>query len=208
MFSQLTRATRIGLVVAAGALLAACSAGPNGPQVASVGGTTTTTTASSAGGDASQAAKQALAFSACMRSHGVKNFPDPQISGNGISMKVGKDLNPNSPTFQSAQKACQKYQPVPTAAPGKGADPTKVAAWAACMRAHGLPHFPDPTIDNGALKLNLTGTGIDPQSGAFQNAMTACKSKDPGGPTMIEAGNGNPGGNGNAGGNGNPGGGS
>jgi hypothetical protein len=194
MFSQLSRATRIGLVVAAGALLAACSSGPNGPQVASVGGTTTTTTTSSAGGDASQGAKHALAFSACMRAHGVKNFPDPQISGNGTTIKVGgPGINPNSPTFQSAQKACQKDMPVPSAAPGKGADPTKVAAWAACMRAHGLPHFPDPTIDNGALKLNLTGTGLDPQSGAFQNAMSACKSKDPGGPMMIGAGPGNAG---------------
>lgn len=194
MFSQLTRTTRIGLVVAAGALLAACSSSPNGPAVANLGGTTTTTT-QAAGGKADQAAKQALQFSACMRSHGVKNFPDPQISGNGISMKIGgPGLNPNSPAFQSAQKACQKYQPVPTAANGKGADPTKVAAWAACMRSHGLPHFPDPTIDNGVLKLNLTGTGIDPQSSAFQNATTACRSKDPGGPMMIGAGNGKPGG--------------
>jgi hypothetical protein len=191
MFSQLTRATRIGLVVAAGALLAACSSGPNGPQVASVGGTTTPTT-SSAGGNVNQGAKQALAFSACMRAHGVKNFPDPQISGNSVTMKVGgPGLDPHSPTFSSAQKACQKDMPVPTAAPGKGADPTKVAAWAKCMRSHGLPHFPDPTIDNGALKLNLSGTGIDTQSGAFQNAMSACRSKDPGGPMMVGAGPGN-----------------
>jgi hypothetical protein len=201
MFFQLTRATRIGLVVAAGALLAACSSGPNGPGVASLGSTTTATTAPATGGGgngkADQFAKQALQFSACMRSHGVEDFPDPQISGNGTSIKLGgssKDLNPNNPTFKNAQKACQKYQPVPTAANGQGADPTKVAAWAACMRSHGLPHFPDPTIDNGALKLNLTGTGIDPQSSAFQNATKACRSKDPGGPMMIGAGNGKPGG--------------
>ncbi|HEY4020576.1 MAG TPA: hypothetical protein VGM75_17925 [Pseudonocardiaceae bacterium] len=196
MFSQLTRATRIGLVMAAGAVLAACSSGPNDPGVASLGSTTTATTAPAANGskgNSDQAAKQALQFSACMRSHGVKDFPDPQISGNGVNIRVGgtsKDLNPNNPTFKTALKACQKYQPVPTAANGKGADPTKVAAWAACMRSHGLPHFPDPAIDNGALKLNLTGTGIDPRSSAFQNAMKACRSKDPGGPVEVNDGNG------------------
>jgi hypothetical protein len=58
------------------------------------------------------AAKQhALAFSACMRRHGLHDFPDPNFSGGGITLKLrgspGGDLNPNSPTFQAAQKACQ-----------------------------------------------------------------------------------------------------
>jgi len=58
-----------------------------------------------------KAQKAALAFSKCMRSHGVTDFPDPTFSGNSIQMKVkggpGSDLNPSSPTFQRAQTACQ-----------------------------------------------------------------------------------------------------
>jgi hypothetical protein len=51
-----------------------------------------------------------LQFSQCMRAHGLTNFPDPQFgSGGGISIKVNGaslGLAPNSPAFQSAQRAC------------------------------------------------------------------------------------------------------
>jgi hypothetical protein len=52
--------------------------------------------------------RQALAFSQCMRAHGVPNFPDPDFSGNGIRIHVGSGsgLDPNSPAFKSAQQAC------------------------------------------------------------------------------------------------------
>lgn len=58
-----------------------------------------------------QMQRQALAFSVCMRAHGVKDFPDPKFSSGGrigITMKAGagSDLNPSSPVFQRAQKAC------------------------------------------------------------------------------------------------------
>jgi hypothetical protein len=64
---------------------------------------------------AAQTAKakaQALAMSRCMRSHGVTNFPDPKFqSGPGGGLGIGIQLNgsgidPNSPVFQAAQKAC------------------------------------------------------------------------------------------------------
>jgi hypothetical protein len=62
---------------------------------------------------AAQTAKakaQALAMSRCMRSHGVPNFPDPQFQsgpGGGFGIRLGgPGINPNSPAFQAAQKAC------------------------------------------------------------------------------------------------------
>jgi hypothetical protein len=56
---------------------------------------------------------QALKFSACMRSHGVPKFPDPQISGGRIGLVFGRNsgIDPNSPQFKAAQKACQKLLP-------------------------------------------------------------------------------------------------
>jgi hypothetical protein len=60
------------------------------------------------------AIKQMLAFASCMRSHGVTKFPDPQVSsGGGVRQVIGPDsgVDPASPTFQAAQKACQKLQP-------------------------------------------------------------------------------------------------
>jgi hypothetical protein len=57
----------------------------------------------------------ALAFSACMRRHGVPDFPDPDFSGGGIGVRIhiqaGGDLNPQSPVFQAAQQACQGHLP-------------------------------------------------------------------------------------------------
>jgi len=68
-----------------------------------------------------QIAKQeaeALAFSNCMRSHGLSDFPDPQFSsGGGIRISIRarggatSDLDPNSPTFQKAGKACGSLLP-------------------------------------------------------------------------------------------------
>jgi hypothetical protein len=64
---------------------------------------------------AAQTAKvkaQALAMSRCMRSHGVPNFPDPKFQsgpggGFGVGIRLaGTGIDPNSPVFQSAQKAC------------------------------------------------------------------------------------------------------
>jgi hypothetical protein len=58
---------------------------------------------------------QALAFSKCMRSHGVSDYPDPQEKNGGIEMKIdgspGSDLNPNNPTFAAAQTACRSLLP-------------------------------------------------------------------------------------------------
>ncbi len=58
---------------------------------------------------------QALKFSACMRSHGVPSFPDPQFSGGHVGIRIqggpGTGLDPRSPIFQAAQKACSAEVP-------------------------------------------------------------------------------------------------
>jgi hypothetical protein len=54
--------------------------------------------------------KQALANSRCMREHGI-DMPDPTFDSNGgATMRIGKGsgIDPNDPSFQRAQKACQK----------------------------------------------------------------------------------------------------
>ena len=58
-----------------------------------------------------QAQQHMLAFSACMRAHGVKDFPDPSNGGLQIQDHPGSDLDPSNPTFQKAQQACQKDLP-------------------------------------------------------------------------------------------------
>ena len=58
-----------------------------------------------------QRQRQLLAFSACMRAHGIKDFPDPSNGGLQIAVHPGSDLDPSNPTLQKAQQACQKYLP-------------------------------------------------------------------------------------------------
>jgi hypothetical protein len=131
---------------------------------------------------------QRLKFADCMRSHGVPNFPDPSPNG---PTRIGPNsgINPQAPAFQSAQKACGEL------APGGGGPPSmseseKLAAlaFAKCMRTHGQPDFPDPTLSapSGAhLVLALRGMvfaigpGVSPQSPAFARSAAACGLKLP-----------------------------
>jgi hypothetical protein len=139
----------------------------------------------SSGGAATTAAgaDPALEFSQCMRAHGVTNFPDP--GGNGsISISPGSGLDPSSPVFQSARRTCGKILPDKGAPPTMSASERRAAVkFAECMRAHGVPNFPDPsdTPPPGVTRILAlhgmvfaVGSAIDPRSPAFRQAATAC----------------------------------
>ena len=54
-----------------------------------------------------------VAFSRCMRSHGVPNFPDPTESHGGKA--IGFQMNgvdPNTQQFRTAQKVCRSLSPL------------------------------------------------------------------------------------------------
>jgi two-component system, OmpR family, sensor histidine kinase MprB len=57
--------------------------------------------------------EQALAFSQCMREHGI-DMPDPEFSGDGkVKMRIGSDSGPSpeSPAFQQAEEECGSKGP-------------------------------------------------------------------------------------------------
>jgi hypothetical protein len=66
---------------------------------------------------------KALKFSECMRSHGEPNFPDPKVEGGGVRLQIGPSsgIDPRSPQFQAAQKACQGDMPGPKGGPAGAA---------------------------------------------------------------------------------------
>jgi hypothetical protein len=80
------------------------------------------------------------------------------------------------------------------AACGSSGKPSTTAArtdlalsFARCMRAHGVPNFPDPNAGGGGFQL---GSGINPQSPAFESAHQACAPLLPqshGGPQATES---------------------
>jgi hypothetical protein len=119
-----------------------------------------------------------VAFAVCMRSHGVPDYPDPQVSNstNHVQVTISPgSADPNSPAFESADHACHNLMPNG----GKPANGTQYKAqdltFAACMRSHAVPGFPDADRD-GAFTLPST---INQQAPAFQNAMQACSKTEP-----------------------------
>lgn len=88
-----------------------------------------------------------IAFSQCMRTHGVPNFPDQPAGGGGIQINSGSGINPFSPAFKAAQQDCRHL--LPFGGPGRGqpsaARKEQLVALAQCMRSKGITSFPDPT---------------------------------------------------------------
>ena len=168
-------AALVGLVL----LAAACSNAPSSPGVASLSGATTTTTVPASGSGlglkptAAQSA-ELLAYSHCMQTHGVPDFPDPNANGSlQISGGPGSDLNPNSAQFKKAQSECQKLMPVPTAAQQAQALASGLKL-AQCMRAHGITDFPDPN-SSGQTQIKISpGSELNPNNPQFQAAQKAC----------------------------------
>jgi hypothetical protein len=119
--------------------------------LAAVGCTLTLTACGSSGqsnsGAASRGQGDGIRFADCMRSHGVPNFPDPGGGGGKIQITPGSGINPQSPAFQSARTACAKLLPGGGPPTGPASESRKLALLklARCMRAHGVPTFPDPT---------------------------------------------------------------
>lgn len=126
------------LLVAIAMSAAACS-GANRPGVASGGSSSPT-------GSASQSA---LAFSRCMRSHGIPNYPDP--GGNGATKKTARQLGVSDSKYDTALRACAHLLPNdggPDRAETRR-EMTVLRSFARCMRSHGVPNWPDPTVDPG-----------------------------------------------------------
>jgi hypothetical protein len=131
-------------------------------------------------------ANQFLAFSKCMRRHGVTAFPDPSPGG-GINL--GSGINPAAPAFQAAQATCRKLLPG-GGPPAHASEHQRLQLFATseCMRRHGVSEFPDPVTrttppSNPQAYSIAEGTGdlwllvpstINVNSPAFTHAAKAC----------------------------------
>ena len=145
--------------------------------------------ASSAPGSAAFHAAE-LRVSQCIRAHGVPNYPDPPSSGgmhsvgNGNTVTVnGVKLDASPQTVQNAQRACAKYAPVgPLVSSSQLASIKQGSIRAAeCMRANGVPDFPDPSVTTGpgghGLRISIgsgAGANLNPYSPAFKAAQAKC----------------------------------
>jgi hypothetical protein len=129
------RCLAVVLALAAGAssafLVAGCGATPHA--------------ASGVGSPNERATAVLRSLARCIRTHGVTNFPDPQIGGDGVPRIP--DSAPRVPV--SAQQACRgvfaQLPPQYTATtPVSTTDFQKLLRLARCIRTHGIPDWPDP----------------------------------------------------------------
>ena len=111
--------------------------------------------------------EKALAYSRCMRSHGVARFPDP-TSGGAVPKVSPAELGVSGAQLAAAQRVCQNLLPAGT---GDQFPPGEVQQlligmlrFSRCMRAHGVPKWPDPTTDSeGRPIFPLPAAGISRQ---------------------------------------------
>ncbi len=176
-------------------LAAGCGGGSKPPSVASLGTTTSNGAVGGARGGSSAFAlppggagigasmsitvgtAAGVRYAACMQSHGLPNFPEPNAQG-VITVTVSTSLNPGSPLFQKAEADCQHLIPA-----GKGPSRAlrqrmkeRMLASAACMRAHGVPGYPDPTFGSGGMvSQGVSRKSVDSNSPIFQAAENSCR---------------------------------
>jgi hypothetical protein len=160
----LRRLVVVAVFTGAAVLAAACSGGSH----------TTGSSASSSG----MTAPKLDAFAQCVRDHGFPNFYFGSGPGSGHGLfghSIPADINEDSSQFQVAFNACAHLAGAPT-----GSAPASTAAQlrrmvkaAACMRTHGYPTFPDPTV-HGALTSWGAPAGVDTSSPQFQSVVRAC----------------------------------
>jgi hypothetical protein len=162
------RLRRAGLLAAALACLALVAAACSSPAKTGTG----------AGPGGGSAKHSELAFSRCMRAHGISDFPDPNSQG-GIALNggPGTGIDPTSPQYRAANRACRSLLP-----PQKALSPAQQAAakaqalkFSQCMRAHGISDFPDPNSQGNFQIQGNAGSGLDPHNPRFQAANRACQ---------------------------------
>ena len=215
------RAGLLAVVAGAALLTAACSGGSPAPQVASLGNSGSDGGGSSAGsgsgggsspatgsGNATQLVDE---WATCMHSHGDPNQVDPSIDSDGdieitmtnvsaeMSAEAHNSTGPCGHYLVAASNALRDGRPAP-----KAPSLANQLKYAECMRAHGVPKYPDP---NGSTEGPYIGN-LDPTGPVFVNADKLCSKETgeisssdpaPAGVVQVQSTNGVPPGGGTGG---------
>jgi hypothetical protein len=160
---------RITVVIAGLALL-----------IGACGSSSPTGTSSSTPSPGSFVAK-AYEYSACMRDHGVTNFPDPKVTSKGGGQQIAiRAVGPNTPGFKTAAKACNGILPMPSKgdlaaeAAQRHAHTEDLLSFARCMRGRGINGFPDPGAEGQLTLQMITAAGVDLHAPQVAVAARAC----------------------------------
>lgn len=113
-----------------------------------------------------------------MRSHGFPSFPDPVVDQNGRGDFAS---DPNAKTEINSPQALPACGPILNRLPAGGPNSHSVSAadlaalkqFAACMRANGIPQWPDPKGD-GTFPIVGTPLESEGKSARVQHGLAAC----------------------------------
>lgn len=175
-----------GAALALALLVTACSARPSsaGHHAAAAGAATSS----------------AVGFSRCMRSRGVPSYPDPTSTG-ALPKTSPRQLGVSSSQFQAAQAACQHLLPDTGSSQQTqqcmltGNCPqalvqqilTAERKFARCMRAHGVPNWPDPSIDSEGRPVFLVSrAGVDAHAPPIRAKSDVCERLTDGAPVPLQ----------------------
>jgi hypothetical protein len=170
-----------------GVAVAGCG-GSKPPSVASLGTTTSNggAASTSGAGTGNSGSPSAAALAACFSSHGFAASVGSTSAAPSRALKIAGvtisgNVNPESTQFQAAMQACRKFLPgggPPALTPAQQAEAAQaMLSFAACMRKHGVPDFPDPN-GQGRFPLGMIGKlGSNPA--ALATAYNSCKSLEP-----------------------------
>src|SRR5919204_3164548 len=135
-------------------------------------------TGSSGGNTNASPRTEGVKFAACMRANGVKQFPDPDASGqltiDGIAN--GSSLDTDSAAFKQAIGACKDLQPAGFTGNKRSPEQQKAALKVAqCIRDNGVKDFPDPEPDGPLIDTTRMPGSPDGRSiPGLQAAMQKC----------------------------------
>jgi len=180
----------LAAALASGLLVAGCGGGSSSPRVAAVSSTTTSASSTRTATTPSEDPGVLLVkWASCMRGHGDPNQADPTITlnklidipWNGAAIPGGYNGTHKGGQGNSGPgQYCRTYLAAAQAAlrggrPQERPNPAAVVKLAQCMRANGVPDFPDPSA-NGSVTLpgNPDQNATNP---TLQNASKVCARK-------------------------------
>jgi hypothetical protein len=135
----------------------------------------------------------AFKYARCMRGDGVTGFPDPSMTdhnGQQVAYLATSNSLAASPAFKRANKLCQRIlTPTLDTTQSLAAKATRaqhIAAFARCMRSHGVSAFPDPNSQGELSPQMIAAAGVDLQAPAVFAAAKLCLASADGAITVQE----------------------
>jgi hypothetical protein len=127
--------------------------------------------------------EELVEYAQCIRANGYAEFPDPTPEGR-MQLRIDRA---SAGKFEAAQRACTDELPSGMAAMNAPMTPERLEAlveFAECMRASGVPDFPDPS-PQGQFELTRA---MDMGSAQARQAVETCRESNSIGGLMIHIG--------------------